>query len=101
MLYADASLKRLFERYRKRTDYDNTIFVITGDHRIPEIPLSTKIDRYHVPLIIYSPLLQKTKEIADFLNENNIPANYFHAGLSNNTKDERQQKWKNDDKENK
>lgn len=64
VLYADASLKRLFERYRKRTDYDNTIFVITGDHRIPEIPLSTKIDRYHVPLIIYSPLLQKTKEIA-------------------------------------
>ena len=47
--------------------------------------------------VVYVRNRKKTKEIADFLNENNIPANYFHAGLSNNTKDERQQKWKNDE----
>lgn len=27
---------------------------------MPEIPMATKIDRYHVPLIIYSPLLKRT-----------------------------------------
>jgi uncharacterized sulfatase len=64
ILYADEALKNFFEAYKKRTDYQNTIFLITGDHRIPEIPMSTKIDRYHVPLIIYSPLLKRTAEIA-------------------------------------
>ncbi len=47
--------------------------------------------------VVYVRNRKKTKEVADFLNENKIPANYFHAGLSNSTKDERQKKWKNDD----
>ncbi|HEA31377.1 MAG TPA: LTA synthase family protein [Leeuwenhoekiella sp.] len=64
ILYADEALKNLFEKYKQRADFDNTIFVITGDHRIPEIPMSTKIDRYHVPFIIYSPLLKRSAEIA-------------------------------------
>lgn len=64
ILYADEALKDFFEAYKKRPGYQNTIFVITGDHRIPEIPMSTKMDRYHVPLIIYSPLLKRNAEIA-------------------------------------
>ena len=63
VMYADESLKNLFKNYSKRADFDNTIFFITGDHRIPEIPLSTKIDRYHVPLIVYSPMLTKAKTV--------------------------------------
>jgi uncharacterized sulfatase len=31
---------------------------------MPEIPMSTKIDRYHVPLIVYSPLLSRTAQMA-------------------------------------
>ncbi|MCF4101162.1 sulfatase-like hydrolase/transferase [Gillisia sp. M10.2A] len=64
ILYTDDALKGFFDDYKKRADFNNTIFVITGDHRIPEIPMSTKIDRYHVPLIVYSPLLKRTAEIA-------------------------------------
>jgi len=64
IMYTDDALKTFFEAYKKREDYGNTIFLITGDHRIPEIPLSTKIDRYHVPLIIFSPMLKRTAEIA-------------------------------------
>lgn len=64
LLYADDALKFFFEKYKKREDYGNTIFLITGDHRIPEIPMTTKIDRYHVPLIIYSPLLKRTANIS-------------------------------------
>ncbi len=45
--------------------------------------------------VVYVRNRKKTKEIADFLNENNISANYFHAGISNQLKDERQKQWKN------
>jgi len=64
IMYTDDALKNFFEAYKKREDYGNTIFLITGDHRISEIPMSTKIDRYHVPLIIFSPMLKRTAEIA-------------------------------------
>ncbi|WP_256004313.1 LTA synthase family protein [Pedobacter deserti] len=60
IMYADQALKEFFEQYKRRADYQQTIFVVTGDHRMPEIPMSSKIDRYHVPLLIYSPLLKRT-----------------------------------------
>ncbi|WP_400263430.1 LTA synthase family protein [Sphingobacterium sp. SG20118] len=58
VLNLDDALHEFFKAYQKRTDFGNTIFVITGDHAMPEIPLQSKIDRYHVPLMIYSPLLK-------------------------------------------
>ena len=63
ILYLDDALRGFFNSYKQRSDYKNTIFLITGDHRMPEIPMSTKIDRYHVPLIIYSPMLTHTAQI--------------------------------------
>ncbi|ANW95783.1 phosphoglycerol transferase [Wenyingzhuangia fucanilytica] len=64
VLYADDAVKEFINEYKKRPDFDNTIFLITGDHRLPEIPMATKIDRYHVPLIIYSPMLKRTEMFA-------------------------------------
>ncbi|MDR6370103.1 cellulose synthase/poly-beta-1,6-N-acetylglucosamine synthase-like glycosyltransferase/phosphoglycerol transferase MdoB-like AlkP superfamily enzyme [Chryseobacterium bernardetii] len=61
VLNADDALKGFFENYSKRPDFKNTIFVITGDHSMPEITLESKIDRFHVPLLIYSPLLKESK----------------------------------------
>ena len=63
LLYTDQSLKIFFENYSKRDDFSNTIFILTGDHRIIPIPQQTKIDRFHVPLIIYSSMLKKTGTI--------------------------------------
>lgn len=63
IMYTDESLRNFFAKYQKRNDYANTIFFITGDHRMPEIPMSNKIDRYHVPLIIYSPMLKRTAQM--------------------------------------
>ncbi|NNV55859.1 LTA synthase family protein [Limnovirga soli] len=60
IMYTDKALQQFFSAYKTKKEYNNTIFVITGDHRMPEIPISSKIDRYHVPLIIYSPLLKRT-----------------------------------------
>ena len=59
-MYTDEALAYFFKEYAKRSSFKNTIFIITGDHRMPEIPISTQIDRFHVPLYIYSPLLKRT-----------------------------------------
>lgn len=64
ILYADDAVRDLITAYRKRPGFENTVFLITGDHRMPEIPMSTKIDRYHVPLILYSPLLKRTAKFS-------------------------------------
>ena len=60
VLNADDAMKGFFENYSKRPDFKNN-FVITGDHSMPEITLESKIDRFHVPLLIYSPLLKESK----------------------------------------
>ena len=62
ILFTDDALKNFIQEYRKKEEFANTIFIITGDHRIPEIPMASKIDRYHVPMIIYSPLLEQSAE---------------------------------------
>ena len=45
--------------------------------------------------IIYVRNRQRTKEIAQFLQDKGYTADYFHAGLSNEQKDLRQSAWKN------
>jgi len=64
ILYLDDALRGFINAYKKRADFNNTIFLITGDHRMPEIPMSDKIDRYHVPLIVYSPMLKRSAQIS-------------------------------------
>lgn len=63
VLYSDDAIKAFINSYAKNPAFNNTIFIISGDHRLPEIPIATKIDRYHVPLIIYSPKLKRTARI--------------------------------------
>lgn len=82
LLYADDAIKEFFEEYKKRPEFENTIFIITGDHRLPEIPMSTRLDRFRVPLFLYSPKLNRqerfkgitshweiTPSILSFLNQ--------------------------------
>jgi phosphoglycerol transferase MdoB-like AlkP superfamily enzyme len=61
ILFSDDALKEFILAYKKRADYKNTIFVITGDHNISVLPLKNVIDNYRVPLVIYSPLLIKNR----------------------------------------
>jgi len=46
--------------------------------------------------IIYVRSRKKAKEIALFLKNNGIPANYYHAGLSDGERANRQDEWKSD-----
>lgn len=62
LLYSDDALRNFFGQYKKRSDFSNTIFIITGDHRLIPIPFDTKLDRYRVPMMIYSPMLNTSTE---------------------------------------
>jgi len=64
ILFTDDAVRNFINSYKQRPDFNNTVFLITGDHRMPEIPMATKIDRYHVPLVIYSPLLNRTAKFS-------------------------------------
>ncbi len=77
ILYLDDALGGFFNSYRKRSDYKNTIFLITGDRHMPEIPISDKLDRYHVPLIIYSPMLKQPLTISSISTHFDIAPSLF------------------------
>ena len=61
ILFTDDALRELFAGYEKQPSYENTIFIITGDHPMTDIPIENAYKRYRVPIIIYSPLLKEAK----------------------------------------
>jgi Sulfatase len=63
ILFVDDALRRYFAAVRRDPAWANTIFVITGDHRLIEFPPEERIERYHVPLLIHSPLLRAPRRI--------------------------------------
>jgi lipoteichoic acid synthase len=73
LMYADDAIKTLMRAYAKRADYANTIFILTGDHRLIPLPSDNPMARFHVPLIIYSPLLKAPEQF------NSISA---HSGVT-------------------
>ena len=63
ILYTDQALREFFNKYSKRPEFKNTIFIVTGDHGMPELNLArfSGLERFHVPLIVFSPLLKSRK----------------------------------------
>ncbi|MES2526857.1 MAG: LTA synthase family protein [Bdellovibrionota bacterium] len=55
--YADDSLKKFFERAKSEKWYQNTLFVITGDHtsKLETKKFQNQVGRYRVPLLLFSP----------------------------------------------
>lgn len=45
--------------------------------------------------IVYTRNRKKTKDIAQYLNDNGITATFYHAGLNTEVKDQRQEEWTN------
>ncbi|QIA08651.1 LTA synthase family protein [Draconibacterium halophilum] len=72
VLYFDDALRYFFSEFRKLPSFNNTIFVITGDHRMPEVPISTQLDRFHVPLVIYSPMIKKPAKFSSVVTHFDI-----------------------------
>jgi len=74
ILYTDDALRSFFQTYSEREDYANTIFFITGDHFFMELGYSSisAIERYHVPLIIYSPLVKEPHHFTSVSSHHDI-----------------------------
>jgi len=74
IIYTDQALKEFFDTYRKRADFKNTVFIITGDHAMPELNSTylNLIGKYHVPLIIYSEMLKKPVWFQSVSSHNDI-----------------------------
>ncbi len=71
-MFSDDCLRKFFHDYAKRPEFNNTIFFITGDHHIGSFPTINEIDDYHVPLIIYSPMLKKPQKFLSVNTHNNL-----------------------------
>lgn len=61
MLYTDNSIRNFFHALQNQESFSNTIFVICGDHNL-YLGNYSAIEKYKVPLIIYSPLLKGHKQ---------------------------------------
>lgn len=85
LYYTDNSIKNFMNSYAKRDEYKNTIFIITGDHRLIPINQKDKLCRFHVPLFIYSPLLKKAERFKSISSHWDVTPSLM-AFLMNNYK---------------
>lgn len=66
LMFTDDAIMDYLESYKSKEEYNNTIFVITGDHPMTEIAPEDDVKKYHVPFIIYSPNLNTKKTFSGF-----------------------------------
>ena len=83
--YTDDCIKELMDYYKTLPEYENTIFVITGDHRMGmlTLPLGVTLSACNVPLIIYSPLIKTPREMKAVVAHEDITPS-LNAYLSHN-----------------
>jgi len=82
-MFADDCLKNFFKQYEKRSDFKNTIFFIMGDHHIGSFPSTNGLDDYHVPFIVYSPMLKAPKKFYSISTHNNVAPTITNLILNN------------------
>lgn len=80
--FLDDAIRELIESYKGKPGYENTIFIITGDHRFSFKP-QKPIDKYHVPLMIFSPMLNKVERYQPVVSHRNIAPSVLSLLASN------------------
>jgi uncharacterized sulfatase len=83
LLYADDCLRNFFELYKERDDFENTIFVISGDHSVKFMSNDSRLEKYHVPLLIYSPKLLRVKHFKSVGCQKDVPSSLQGLLLNN------------------
>ena len=53
--YTDWSIGQFMERFKKRSDYDDTFFIITADHAMAHFQSDEPYERFLIPLLIHAP----------------------------------------------
>ncbi|MEG2880461.1 MAG: LTA synthase family protein [Comamonas sp.] len=64
VLYTDDAVRSFIDGMQALPGHADTVYIVTGDHRLPELPLVDALERHHVPLLVYSPLLKSPARIA-------------------------------------
>jgi phosphoglycerol transferase MdoB-like AlkP superfamily enzyme len=72
ILFVNDALEDFFRKYETRSDFSNTLFIITGDHPMTEMPVANSLRKYHVPLIMYSPKLRKAAKFTQIVSHLDI-----------------------------
>lgn len=80
-IYLDESLRKLINLYKKKPSFDNTIFLITGDHDF--CTWRSPLICHNVPLIIWSPMLIRNKKMKALVSHRDITPSLL-ALLKNN-----------------
>ena len=70
-IYGDEAIQQFVKKYSEYYKDENYIFVITGDHSLNINP-TNPLDAFHVPLIIWSPMLEKTARFNSVVSHNDI-----------------------------
>ncbi|MCH5329277.1 MAG: ATP-dependent DNA helicase RecQ, partial [Coprobacter sp.] len=79
--------------FQKSFDRPNLSYIVRfGEDKIQQ--LTRILDRVPGTSIVYVRNRKKTKQIASDLQRSGYDADFFHAGLSSEIKNEKQQKWK-------
>jgi len=82
--------------FRKSFERKNLIYVVR-DTENKTASLFSILDKVQGTAIVYVRSRQKTKEIAEELQKNGYSVDYFHAGLKDEEKTQKQTSWKNNE----
>ena len=84
-----------FKVFRKSFARPNINYIVRYTENKPE-RLLTVLKNTRGSAIIYVRSRARTREIAELLTDEGISADYYHAGLAPEDKDDKQQRWKTD-----
>ncbi|MEX1191188.1 MAG: LTA synthase family protein [Brumimicrobium sp.] len=72
--YSDDALRKFFTKYKTRSDFDETVFILLGDHSVTALDLYSELGIYHVPFFIYSPKIRNPKTFNEVISHWDVPA---------------------------
>lgn len=79
--------------FRMSFERKNLVYVVRRTENKPQELLHI-LNRIEGSAIVYALNRKRTKEVADFLIANGIATEYYHAGLSAESKDKKEELWK-------
>lgn len=71
IVYTDDCIRKFMNKYRTLPQFENTIFIITGDHS-SGIRCDDNLSYHRVPLIIWSPMLNGSDKFNSVVTHNDI-----------------------------
>lgn len=61
--YMDDCIRELLGYYKTLPEYGNTLFILTGDHRMGLLNFTGTLSKYHVPLLLFSPMVKQPRSM--------------------------------------